>query len=177
MEGNMLILDSTASSRSIWYQKNNPFTVFMDKRKGKEYACSENISKEKHRIIRIFPDVQAQWQNIPFKNNSFDMVIWDPPHLFRNKDANLSLMSKRYGVFYNDEWKLIIETSVIELFRVLKTQGIFILKWCEVDKDVNEILKLMPYDPMFGTRTGQRNNTYWICFIKHTKNMSLCDFE
>lgn len=172
----MKILDSTASNRSMWYQKDNPFTIFMDKRKGKEYACSKNISKEKHRIIRVFPDIQAQWQNLPFKSNCFDMVVWDPPHLFRNEGTNPSLMSKRYGLFYNTTWKDIVTKGTIELFRVLKPNGVFILKWCEVDKDVSEILKLMPYSPMFGTRTGQRNNTHWITFIKYNANSQLSDF-
>ena len=85
-------------------------------------------------------------------------------------------MTKRYGIFYNESWKDIVSKGSIELFRVLKTNGIFIFKWCEVDKDVSEVLKLMPYDPMFGTRTGQKNNTHWICFIKYNPNAQLSDF-
>lgn len=172
----MRILDSTASNRSMWYQKDNPFTVFMDKRKGKEYSCTLNTHKQSDRIIRIFPDIQAQWQNLPFKSDSFDMVIWDPPHLFKDKGKTPSLISKRYGLFYNDNWKKIVRIAALELFRVLKPNCVFILKWCEVDKDVSEVLNLLPYAPMFGTRTGQKNNTHWICFIKYNPNSQLSDF-
>jgi len=170
---NMKILDSTASNISMWYQKENPFTIFLDKRCGKEYSCTANTHKQSDRIIRIFPDIQAQWQNLPFKSDSFDMVIWDPPHLFKDEGKTPSLMSKRYGLFYNGNWKEMVTKGSCELFRVLKSNGIFILKWCEVNKDVSEVLKLLPYSPMFGTRTGQKNNTHWICFIKYNPNHTI----
>ncbi len=65
----MKILDATASNRSIWYQKNNPFTVFLDKRCGKEYMVTENSNFDNNCVIRVFPDVQAIWQHLPFIDN------------------------------------------------------------------------------------------------------------
>lgn len=151
----------------MWYQKNNPFTVFMDKRHTTEKFCTQ--------VIKINPDVRAQWQNLPFKSESFDMVVFDPPHIIRQNEVIKGGMYKKYGILQAN-WKDVISSGSIELFRVLKQSGIFILKWCEVDKDVSEVLALIPYSPMFGTRTGQKNNTHWICFLKYNPNACLSDF-
>ncbi len=163
----MRILDATASTRSIWYQKNHPFITFMDRRHGKYYSQTGNCKTDNVRVCNIFPNIIARWQNTPFKNNSFDMVVFDPPHLFTEQNKKHPAMATPYGIFYKENWKKDLADGIIELFRVLKPNGIFILKWCEVDKSVDEIINLIPYNPLFGTRTGQSNNTHWICFIKH----------
>ncbi len=173
----MRILDATVGSRSIWYQKNNPFTVFVDKRCGTEYSVSENSKFSNNRVIKIYPDIRAVWQNLPIKSSSFDMVVFDPPHLFKDRGKKLSLMSKRYGVFYNDSWRQELSNGLIELFRVLKNEGTFIFKWNDTDIPVEEPLKLFPYPPLFGSRTGQKNKTHWIVFIKHSSNMNINDFN
>ena len=164
----MRILDSTASNRSMWYQKDNPYTVFMDQRYEKANFAGE--------IINVSPNVIARWQNLPFKNDSFDMVIFDPPHIFRNEGAKPGGMSKKYGVFYRNNWREIVRIGATELFRVLKQHGTFILKWSEIDMNIEEIYNLLPYKPMFGTRTGLNNNTIWVCFIKYNPNSKLSDF-
>ena len=169
----MRILDASASNRSMWYQKNNPFTVFIDRRCGKEYMVSENSKFKNNRAVYLFPNVQAVWQHLPFVDQSFDLVVFDPPRLFKDQGKKLSLMSKKYGVFYNHSWKQELSEGIIELFRVIKPQGMFILKWNEIDKPVNEVLKLFPYSPLFGSRVGQKNNTHWITFMKYQLNQTI----
>ena len=73
--------------------------------------------------------------------------------------------------------KLSCTTQKDMMVRVLKPHGSFIFKWNETDIKVEEPLKLFPYPPMFGTRTGQKNNTHWICFIKSRQDMTFMDFE
>jgi hypothetical protein len=67
----------------------------------------------------------------------------------------------------------VLSKGINELFRVLKNDGFFILKWCENDKSAEEVLNLFPYKPMFGSRTGQKNNNHWICFMKHRYDKTL----
>ena len=173
----MRILDATAGMRGIWYQKDNPFTIFLDKRRGKEYTVTENSNFQNNRIIRVFPDIQAMWQYLPFVDAVFDMIVFDPPHLFKDQGKKLSLISKRYGVFYNQSWRQELDEGITELFRVLKSSGIFILKWNEANKPVDEVLKLFPYPPLFGSRVGQKNKTHWICFLKQRPDTTLESFE
>jgi hypothetical protein len=77
----------------------------------------------------------------------------------------ISLVLK-YGELFEDNWKIVLKEGINKLFEKLKPEGIFILKWCDNSKNVDEVLKLFPYKPMFGTKTGQKNHTHWILFIK-----------
>lgn len=172
----MKILDATAGSRSIWYQKNNPFTVYFDKREGKFLSQSGNKVKQDVRTYNILPSVAGRWESLPFRDECFDMIVFDPPHLIKPRGKKLLGMVACYGVLFTDEWKIILRKAIVELFRSLKPNGIFILKWCENDKSAEEVLSLFPYSPMFGSRTGQRNNTHWILFIKYMENKQLSDF-
>jgi len=169
------ILDATCSIRSIWYQKKHPFVTFLDKRYETINMKTENLKFKDCTTLRIHPDIIAEWQSLPFKDGVFDMIVFDPPHIIANRDNKLSGMQKKYGLFYKDNWRRVLGTGIIELFRVLRSNGTFILKWCEVDKKVDEVIQLIPYPPMFGTRTGQANKNHWIVFIKYQLNKSLED--
>jgi len=165
----MKILDATAGSRSIWYQKKHPLVVFMDQRI-EEY---QDPRKNRYFVHRVRPMIKGQWENLPFKNEIFDMVIFDPPHLIKDRGKKRIHLEMKYGTLYSDNWKQVIKKATVELFRVLKPNGFFIFKWNEVDKKVDDLLKLFPYQPMFGTITGQKNNTHWITFIKYNVNKTM----
>lgn len=170
----MKILDATTSVKSIWYQKNNPYTVFMDCRKEKMIIP---FSRGRHDIVNIIPDIIAKWQHLPFKNESFDMVIFDPPHIIRNSWIIPAPICMIYGMFEKHSWKEDMRLAFVELFRVLKNEHQLILKWDECTNKVDDVFKLTPYKPLFGTRTGQKNNTHWICFLKdNNNNMTLDEF-
>jgi hypothetical protein len=174
VKADLRILDMTAGQRGIWYQKENPFTIFMDRRCG---DFIDNQRPDADRIVSIKPDVVAEWEHLPFKDGVFDMVVWDPPQIFKDKGAKLPGLAVKYGVLYNDSWKGQIQRGAVEAFRVLKSEGILIFKWSDCAKSVDIVLKLIPYAPMFGTRTGQSNNTHWICFIKYRKDRTLEDMS
>lgn len=172
----MRILDATAGYRSIWYQKEYPDVVFMDKRCGKFYSHTPNGHKDQKRRILVQPNVVAEWKHAPFKDGVFDMVIFDPPQIIRNEGSTPSGMAAKYGMFYSHNWRAQIMGGAEELFRVLKPSGQFILKWSDSSRPVDEVIKLMPYPPLFGTRTGQANKTHWIMFIKHRFNGQIIDY-
>jgi len=173
----MKILDATCGGKQIWYQKNHPFVTFMDIRAGCFNPKTKDMKFRNVRMHKINPTLVADWKDIPFDDEYFDMVVFDPPHLISKRNTKLSRLQIQYGTLYIDNWKNEIKKGINELFRVLKSEGIFILKWCENCKKVDEVLKLFPYQPLFGTRTGQANNTHWIMFLKYDVNMKLDNIQ
>lgn len=148
----------------MWYQKNNPCVTFMDCRKG--------TFRYKHydRWV-VEPDVVSEWKDMPFPDNTFDMVIFDPPHIIQKSEKGNIIAE--YGKLPPESWRQMLTEGIKQCFRVLKNDGFFILKWCENDKKIDEIIKLCPYPPLFGTKTGKANNNHWIVFIKYNVNHTL----
>jgi len=174
----MKILDATCGFKGIWYQKNHPFVTFMDIRKG--YTGNTDGTKLRNkRYFRLNPDIISEWKDAPFEDNSFDMVIFDPPHLIIDRNSNKSCLALRYGCLYKDDWQKVLREGIKKLFDVLKPNGIFILKWCENSAKVEEIIKLCPYPPLFGSNTKSKGHTqnFWILFLKHNVNKNLEDFR
>ena len=170
----MKILDATAGCRSIWYQKDLPFVTFMDKRNGTFVARSENSKLKDNRYKKIKPDIVSEWKDAPFPDESFDMIVFDPPHKIGRRDKKICSLEVSYGMLYADDWRHVLSGGINKLFKLLKPEGFFILKWCETDKPLEEILKLFPYKPLFGTRTGQKNMNHWVVFIKYRPEKPLC---
>ena len=171
----MKILDATAGSRGIWYQKDLPFVTWMDKRKGK---YTSYISPKDKRVINVNPDVVADWtKTIPFENNYFDMVVFDPPHLVKKPCKKLSRMEYQYTSLNKDTWKQDLQKGFNELFRVLKPYGFLVLKWCETNIKIMDVVGLSPYKPMFSNMSLERNgsdrNNYMVIFSKFDVNKKL----
>lgn len=169
----MKILDATCGPKTIWYQKNHPFVTFMDCRKGIINRATENTKLKHRRTWSVDPDIVSEWKDAPFPDNYFDMIVFDPPQLIRDIGKKDSSMIYAYGKLYKDNWKKVLKEGIEKLFSILKPEGIFILKWSDTDKPVKEVIALIPYAPMFGTRVGQKNKTHWIMFLKYDVNMKL----
>jgi len=171
----MKILDATCGSRGIWYQKKHPLVTYMDIRNGNYSYCNENNLKERT-VYKVKPDVVADWtKTIPFPDGHFDMIVFDPPHKIETRGIKEAKLHVQYGRLYKDDWQRVLSKGINELFRVLKDQGIFILKWCECDKPIDDVISLFPYPPIFGTKTGFRSTNHWIVFLKFNVNNHLVE--
>lgn len=172
-QSNKPILDVCCGGKMFYFDKNNPDVTFMDIRNIETTLCDG-------RKFEVRPDIVADFTNIPFPDESFRMVVFDPPHLLRNvgkskfTDMYGSLNEKvkvtgyqqiKYGALYSD-WKDMLTKGFKECFRVLEKGGFLIFKWNETDIPVKEILALTEQKPIFGNRSGKRSNTHWICFMK-----------
>lgn len=157
-----LILDACCGSRMFWFDKENPATLFMDKRsetvQAKDSSCKKGI-----RTFEIAPDLIADFTEMPFEDESFYMVVFDPPHL--KTLGSTSWMAKKYGKLPNN-WQPMIQKGFNECMRVLKTNGTLIFKWNESEIKAREVLNLIPYKPLFGHTTGRQSKTIWMAFIK-----------
>ena len=58
------VLDATAGNRMIWTNKNPPNVVFLDK----------------ERNLGVPPNIFADNRYLPFRDNCFSCVIFDPPY-------------------------------------------------------------------------------------------------
>ncbi|PRC92653.1 SAM-dependent methyltransferase [Solimicrobium silvestre] len=151
-----LILDPCCGSRMFWFDKSNPNVLFGDIRNEKHILCDG-------RELNIAPDVEIDFRNMDFDNNSFKLVVFDPPHLVRAGESGW--IGKKYGILQAD-WKDHLRLGFSECFRVLANDGILIFKWNETQIKVSEILALTPEIPLFGHKSGKNSGTHWICFMK-----------
>ena len=115
-------------------------------------------------IINVNPDVVADFRNIPFEDDSFHLVVFDPPHLIRA--GKNSWMAKKYGKLDPLTWSDDIKQGFDECMRVLKPNGTLIFKWADVQVGTSQILKAIDYKPLFGQK---RQKTHWLVFMKEDK--------
>ena len=153
------ILDACCGSRMFWFNKTNPNVLYQDNRTG-EWVTDTRPGR-KQTIVN--PDVKADFCNMPYENNTFQLVVFDPPHLLNLSEK--TRLAKKYGTL-NDNWKNILKKGFSECFRVLKNDGILIFKWNEYHIRLAEILKLTNYEPLFGHKSGKQQKTHWVCFMK-----------
>jgi SAM-dependent methyltransferase len=154
---NKPVLDVCCGSRMFYFNKLDERVLFCDKRKENHILCDG-------RVLNINPDVQVDFTALPFDDETFYQVCFDPPHLI--KVGHNSWLAKKYGQLNKSTWQDDLRKGFSECFRVLKTNGTLIFKWNETDIPVKEILALTEYEPLFGHISGKRSNTHWMSFIK-----------
>lgn len=141
----------------FWFDKNNSDVLFGDIRSEQHILCDG-------RALDINPDIIMDFTDMPFDNESFYLVVFDPPHL--NKLGKTSWMAKKYGVL-PENWDEVIRAGFNECMRVLKPNGILIFKWNEDQIKVSAVIKVIGKCPLFGHTTGRQSKTIWVCFIKY----------
>ena len=154
------ILDACCGSRMFWFDKENPDVFFMDNRELNDILCDG-------RKLEIKPDAIMDFRDMQLEDNSFKLVVFDPPHM--NSLGKNSWMAKKYGVL-GEDWKEDLRLGFKECFRILEDDSILVFKWNESDIKVREVLELVEYNPLFGHKSGKLQNTHWICFMKATSH-------
>ncbi len=140
----MKILDLSAGRRAIWFDKNNPLAVFVDKR------------------AEVEPDFVADTTALPDEiGTGYDLVVFDPPHMNCGKNSN---MSRVYGYHTTAQILALIEGTAKEAHRVTGSGALMALKWNDHDIKLQRVFDLMPqWEPLFGhlTKDGPGSKTYW----------------
>lgn len=111
-------------------------------------------------VIDVDPDVVGDFRNMPFEDDTFDMVVFDPPHLIHAGDN--SWLAKKYGKL-DELWPEDIRQGFAECMRVLKPNGSLIFKWNEDQISLQEVLAAIGEQPLFGNK---RSKTHWLVFMK-----------
>jgi SAM-dependent methyltransferase len=156
---NKIILDVACGGKMFWFDKNNPYVLFVDKRK-------ENFTLCDGRKFAVNPDKIMDFRRLELPDGAFKMVVFDPPHL--KQLGKTSWMAKKYDVL-SDSWEKDIQAGFKECFRVLGDYGVLIFKWNEEQVKLKQVLSLAPTLPLIGHTSGRNGNTQWMCFMKIPK--------
>ena len=156
------VLDACCGSRMFWFNKQDERAIFVDKRSDVFDIAPDKAYPNGSRIV-VRPDRQADFTDLPFPDDTFALVVFDPPHLTRVGDS--SLLAKKYGKL-TGEWQEMIRGGFAECFRVLRPEGVLIFKWADSDHSLSSILSLTNHKPLFGHKTRQHAKTHWVTFMK-----------
>jgi len=156
-----LNLDPTASNKMLWpNNKNPPGLIFTDR------------NKETQTPPTLFCDYTA----LPFRDNIFETVFYDPPHAARNKISR-SYQHQNPAAWSYYGWDITpkqlregIRGASKEFLRVAKR---VCLKWSEVDYGEAWILGMMRewkpvYKKILKYSRIEKIPSYWITMVKKT---------
>ena len=166
------ILDATAGFRMMWFNKKHPNTIYLD--------CRPECEPD---IVGDFRDLKD------FADETFRLIVFDPPHIVKKEKIVSASMLRRFGVLEAETWQSDLKQGFYELWRVLMPYGLLILKWSNFQISSDEIIKLAPELPLFyqvtssKPRVPKRNRTpatsgtntvqtLWFCFMKIPKEVS-----
>lgn len=143
----------------FWFDRADGRAVFVDKRRETHITDT----RPGRSALVVNPDILADFTNLPFKDNRFSLVVFDPPHIIRNEARGW--ITKKYGVL-NGDWQEMLRLGFAECFRVLKPEGTLVFKWSSSNVPLAKILALTPEKPLFGNRCGKTAQSHWIVYQK-----------
>lgn len=159
-----LVLDACCASKMFWFDKKDKRAVFSDRRRGVRIVDVGTKGTIGRKPVVIEPDIIADFRSLPFPDETFWHVIFDPPHLYKSV-GRTGKIPFSYG-WLSDSWRGDLALGFSECFRVLKTNGTLIFKWNEVEIPLGDVLKLTDEKPLYGHRSGKKSLTHWVAFLK-----------
>lgn len=141
----------------FWFNKHDPNVLYVDNRTHAPELLSNRQTFE------VAPDQIEDFTHLSFANESFSLVVFDPPHL--TSLLPTAYLAKKYGRLLPN-WEDSIAAGFEECFRVLKPYGTLVFKWNEHDVPLKDVLRLTPVQPLFGNRSGKKGMTHWLVFTK-----------
>ncbi len=157
MNTNKQILDPCCGSRMFYFQKEHQNVLFGDIRKEEHTLCDG-------RQLMVHPDIIADFRDMPFDDESFNLIVFDPPHLRWAGDS--SWMKKKYGVLDKETWTEDLRKGFDECWRVLSPGGTLIFKWNDAQIKIRRVLECFSQKPLFGHTTTKNLKTHWMVFYK-----------
>lgn len=145
----MKILDLSAGKRAVWFNKNHPLAIYLDKRE------------------EMNPTIVCNTNSIPSHvGQDFNLICWDPPHMNCGRNSNLS---QSYGHHTTAEILNTLFLTGVEAHRVSAKNALLAFKWNNHDISLKRVFKLLSFwEPLFGhlTKDGPGSQTYWIMFLR-----------
>lgn len=127
----------------------------------------KSTQKDSERKCIIKPDVIADFTDLPFPDESFSLIVFDPPHLVHGGEN--AWLVKKYGKL-EEGWPKMLHDGFQECMRVLKPDGVLIFKWSEYQIPTRKVIEALGQEPLFGHRSGTKMKTHWLCYMKGVGN-------
>lgn len=150
------ILDPCCGAKMFWFERSYPLALFSDVRREDHTLCDG-------RTFTVSPDTIADFRSLPHSDESFNLIVFDPPHL--DKVGDSSWMYKKYGRLGQD-WRQDLSDGFNECWRVLRRGGTLIFKWNETQIKLRDVLACFSQRPLFGHTTTHNLKTHWMVFYK-----------
>jgi hypothetical protein len=137
----------SAGTRAAWFDKHRPDVMHIDIRE------------------KVRPDVVANSKLLPFRDGTFDLIVFDPPHVNGGAKSNIS---RDYGHHTTAGIRELISLSAREAHRVGMVGCRMAFKWNDHDQRLEAVLDLVDefWQPLFGSRVSERSlrasRTCWV---------------
>jgi DNA modification methylase len=175
-----LILDATAANRTMWINKDVEHIIYMDMEKK----------------LTVKPDIFCMNTQSPFRDATFDIIFYDPPHFFNDTGSFYSIPDKEtylkkwqgYGeiprYYGGDKYKT--QAALIhhvfdaqkEFQRILKPDGLLWLKWNETYITIHTVMhlfenwsELLRIPVRLSNPNRTQKQTYWVCLCKKKQKL------
>jgi SAM-dependent methyltransferase len=161
------ILDPTCGGRTIWHDSNKDRddVLYVDKRE--EEA---GFTGQPGRTYSVEPDEKQDFRDLPYDDESFNHIVWDPPHEVTEEGMEelTGYIHKSYGALKAETWQHDLKKGFEELWRVLRPGGTLVFKFANGSINFRDVLGVFPVDPLYGTMTKQNSNceNRWFLFYK-----------
>lgn len=139
-----------------WWDKEHPLAVYMDVREAPRGCVDVRPNFE------VAPDVVGDFRAMPFPDESFQLVVFDPPHLVRSTPSS-SYIRLKFGALPHDTEQDDLRRGFAECWRVLRAGGTLIFKWAD---KLDRVEPHFPAPPIVGTRSPRGGQTRWFVFYK-----------
>lgn len=121
----------------FWLDRNDQRCLFGDIRHDTIAVTDRTHKEDGTRTVHIHPNVQFDFRDMPFPDDTFYHVVFDPPHLVRAGPR--SWLTAKYGKLGAD-WQEDLHKGFAECFRVLKPHGTLVFKWNEPQVPLKGVL-------------------------------------
>lgn len=126
------ILDATCGGRSIWHPENKERedTLYIDLREEEAGFVDQGFRFDANPGYEVAPDEQQDFRDLPYADESFNLVVFDPPHAIRPGGMSeiTGATFRKWGCLHAETWQDDLRTGFDELWRVLRPGGTLVFK-------------------------------------------------
>lgn len=95
-----IILDACCGPRTFWFDREDKRSIFMDCREDK-YIVDRGTPGTKGRSpVIVKPQIMADFTEMPFRDEIFYHVVFDPPHYTSKSMTGNSKLAHQYGMLF-----------------------------------------------------------------------------